>query len=135
MRLLIFILLSTQLLQADPSIKSDIVLDNESYALKHESTYGVTNNYSTVSIEHQIRTANSFLIHYGTCVGVVIEDYAADNGFGPNAEAYGLMMQANIGVEYKLHDSQTLSFEGLLSQNQIINEAESQAKFRYQYRF
>ena len=131
----LFLLLFTLSLHADPSIKSAIVLDNESYALKHESTYGVTNNYAVVHLEHQIKAQDYLLLHYGTRLGLVIEDYTAENGFGPDAEAYGFVMQANIGMDYLLQNYQTLSLEGTHSQNQILSDAQSQVKLKYQLKF
>ena len=136
MRLLtLFILLLTLSLYADPSVESNIVLDQESYSHAHESVYGVTNNYAVVSVAHQIKADGCLLFYYGTRLGLVMEDYAAQNGFGPDAEAYGLVMQANVGVDYLLQDYQTLSFEGSHSENKMIHDAESQVKFQYQLEF
>jgi len=133
--LTIFLLLFAISLHADHSVKSDIVLEKESYTLEHESTYGVANNYSMLSIEHQIETNSAILFHYGTCVGLIFEDYTAQNGFGPSADDYGLIIEANIGVDYQLENYQTLSLEGTRSQNQILDAMESRLQFNYLYKF
>jgi len=132
---ILFLLLFTLSLHADPSLKSALVLDNENYALKHESTYGVTNNYAVVHVEHQIKAKDYLLFHYGTRFGLVIEDYTAENGFGPNAEAYGFVMQASVGMDYILQGYQTISLEGIHSKNQIVSNAQSKIRFKYQFKF
>jgi hypothetical protein len=136
MRLLtIFLLLFAISLQADPSIKSDVVVEKESYTLVHESTYGVTNSYSLLIIEHHIESDNALLFHYGTCVGLIFEEHTAQNGFGPTADEYGLMIEANLGVDYKLKNHQTLSLKGTRSQNQLLDAMESRVQFKYFYQF
>ncbi len=131
----LFLLMITFALHADSQLKSDVVIENESYALQHEFAYGVSNNYSLLSIEHQIQAENDLIFHYGTCVGLIVEDYTAQNGFGPNADEMGLIIEANLGVDYILQDYQTLSLEGSHSQNQLIDVAEQQIQFNYQYKF
>ena len=117
------------------STRSTIVLDSENFELDHESAYGVTNSYSLFIAEHQIHADDCLVFYYGTKVGVVIEDHTAENGFGPNAEKYGTIIKANLGVNYDLRDYQKLSFEGSHSQNDLYRQIESRLKLRYQYRF
>ena len=136
MRLFILLLITLTLsLQADPSLKSNIVLENESYTLEHESTYGITNNYSLVSIEHHIKAANSLTFYYGTCLGFVTEDYTADNGFGPEAEEFGLVMETSIGIDYNFENYQSISLEGSHSQNKMLHDNENSTQVKYQYKF
>jgi len=136
MRLLTLMLfIFTLSLHADSTLQSDVVIEKESYALEHEFIYGVTNNYSLLSIEHQILAQGALLFHYGTCVGVVVEDYTATNGFGPNADEFGLVLEANVGLDYRLKEYQTITFECTHSEKKILDEAESRVNFRYQYKF
>ena len=116
-------------------VSSKLVLDSESFALNHESTYGVTTSYSFLVAEHQIHTDGCLLFYYGTKIGYVIEDYTAENGFGPDAEKHGAIIKANLGVEYDLKRYQKLSVEGSHSQNELFDQVQSQVKIGYQYKF
>jgi hypothetical protein len=83
----LLLLLITPLLYAEPEeITSNLVLESESFELDHQLEYGITNNYSFLIAEHQIHADRCLVFYYGTKVGFVIEDYTADNGFGPDTE-------------------------------------------------
>ena len=132
---LLLLLAATFLHAESDSARSTIVLDSENFKLDHESAYGVTNSYSFFVAEHQIHADDCLLFYYGTKVGVVIEDHTAENGFGQNAEKYGTIIKANLGVDYDLKDYQKLSFEGSHSQNDLHRQIESRLNLRYHYRF
>lgn len=132
---LILLFVTTFLYAGSHDVKSKVVLDSENFELDHESTYGVTNNYSFFVAEHQIHADEYLVFYYGTKVGFLIEDYTAENGFGPNAEKFGTIVKANLGMDYDLKDYQKVSFEGSHSQDELHQQVESQVKIGYQYRF
>ena len=130
---LIFIAL---FLHADSSnIKSEFVLEGESVERANESQYGVTNCYSFLVAEHKIHAFDHLLFYYGTHLGYVIEDYTAENGFGPVTQEFGMVFQANVGMDYQFKESQKLSFQGSHSQDELRHLEESIVKFGYEYKF
>lgn len=132
----LLLLLITPLLYAEPEeITSNLVLESESLELDHQLEYGITNNYSFLIAEHQIHADRCLVFYYGTKVGFVIEDYTADNGFGPDTEQYGMIYSANMGINYDLQESQTLSFEGSHSQDELHHQVESLVRIGYLYKF
>ena len=132
----LFLLLITTLLYAEPEdVTSNLVLESESFALDHESEYGITNSYSFLIAEHQIHADRCLLFYYGTKVGFVIEDHTADNGFGPDTEQYGMIFRANMGINYDLKKFQKLSLEGSHSQDGLHQQVESLVQIGYQYKF
>ncbi len=86
-------------------------------------------------MEHQIHTDNALTLHYGTRLGVIFEDYTAANGFGPSSDQYGAVFEANLGLDYDIKRYQTLSLEGVRSQNELYNQIGSQVRFMYECRF
>ncbi len=132
----LILLFVTTLFSADSEeATSKLVLDSESFVLDHESAYGVTNTYSFLMAEHQIHADRCLVFYYGTKIGFVIEDYTAENGFGQEAIEHGTIIEANLGVDYQIEKYQTLSFEGVHSQNELQNQIESQITVGYQYKF
>ena len=130
------LLFITTYLYAEPNdVKSKLVLESENFKLDHESAYGVTNSYAFFVAEHQIHADDCLVFYYGTKVGVVTEDYTAQNGFGPDAEKYSTVIKANLGVNYDLRDYQKLSLEGSRSQDDLHRQTESRLKFGYRYKF
>jgi len=95
----------------------------------------VTNCYSFLVAEHKIQAFDHLLFYYGTHLGYVIEDYTAENGFGPVAQEFGMVLQANIGMDYQFKTSQKLSFQGSHSQDELRQVEESIFKFGYEYKF
>jgi len=132
---LILLFITTLLYAESDDITSKLVLDSESFELAHESVYGVTNSYSFLVAEHQIHAEGCLVFYYGTKVGFVIEDYTAANGFGPDAEKFGTIFEANLGMDYDIQKYQKLSLEGSRSQNEMHNQLDSQVKVGYQYKF
>lgn len=132
----LLLLLITTLLYAEPEeVTSNLVLESESFELDHKSAYGITNSYSFLTAEHQIHADRCLVFYYGTKIGFVIEDYTADNGFGVDAEQYGMIFRANMGINYDLKEAQLLSFEGSHSQDELHQQVESQVRLGYQYKF
>ena len=129
------LLITTLLYTESDEVKSKLVLESESFELDHESTYGVTNSYSFFVAEHQIHADEYLVFYYESKVDFVIEDYTAENGFGPNAEKYATIIKANLGMDYDLKDHQKVSFEGSHFQDELHQQVESQVKIGYQYRF
>lgn len=130
------LLFFTVILYAGPDdITSKLVLESESFDLDHESSYGVTNSYSFFVAEHQIHAEGCLVFYYGTKIGFVSEDYTAENGFGPYAEKFGTIIEANLGMNYDIQKYQKLSLEGVRSQNELHNQLDSLIKVGYQYKF
>ncbi len=132
---LILLLLTTFLYAETDNVTSKLFLDSESFELDHESAYGVTNSYSFLVMEHHIQTESALVLHYGTRVGVVFEDYTATNGFGPNSDQYGTIIEANLGFDYDIQEYQTLSFKGSRSQNDLEHLIGTQLRVMYEYKF
>lgn len=137
MKKLIFLLLfltATLSAQGD-DVQSELVIEGEYYTRDHELQYGLSNNYSFLVAEHQIRAEGCLLFYYGTKIGLVIEDYAAANGFGPTPDQYGVIIKANAGVKYNMTDYQQLSFEGSHTQEQLQHDPQSKVNIAYNYSF
>ena len=135
-KIILTLLFVTALVYAESDdVTSKLVLDSENFELDHESIYGVTNSYSFFVAEHQIHADECLVFYYGTKIGFIIEDYTAENGFGPNSEKYGTIIKANLGMDYDLKSLQKLSFEGSHSQDELHKQTESQIRVGYQYRF
>ncbi len=128
------LLLMTIALYAE-NMRSELVFDSESFECEHESAYGVTNNYSFFVAKHQINSDGPVILHYGTKVGLITEGYTADNGFGQAAENYGPVFEANIGLDYDLHNVQKLSFEGSRAKDDLHQQIENQIVVSYRYNF
>ena len=136
----LFLLLFASLLYAEPHAgDSQMLFESESFTQKHQSTYGVSNNYALVVAQHQIYADSCLFFYYGTKVGLVIEDYVADNGFGPESEQYGLIYKADAGISYKpdsdYASNGTLTLEGSHTVNELEQQRESLINFAYRYQF
>ena len=137
MKKIIFLLLfltATLSAQGD-DVQSNLVIEGESYTLNHELQYGLSNSYSFLVAEHQIHAEGCLLFYYGTKVGLVFEDYASPNGFGPTPDQYGIIIKANAGIKYSITDYQQLSFEGSHTQEQIHHDPQSKVNIAYNYSF
>lgn len=136
MKIISFLIICGTLLYAESdNVRSTLVFDNKSYDRDHESAYGVTNSYTFLVAKHQIHADNCLEFYYGTMLGLVFENYTADNGFGQDTQQYGKVLKANIGVNYDLQKFQKLSFEGSHAQDELHQQASSQVKLQYQYTF
>ena len=138
--ILLFSTLITSLLYADPSAgDTEMIIEGEQFTQEHQSTYGVSNNYALVVAEHHIYATSGLFFYYGTKVGLVIEDHTAKNGFGPNAELYGLVYKADAGISYHVDNYYTLNgtfkLEGSHAVNELAQQEESLLNLGYQYKF
>jgi len=136
----IFIFFLANILHAEPIAgESQVVLKSESFTQKHQSSYGIADNYALVVAQHQIYADSCLFFYYGTKVGIVLEDYAAENGFGPKPDQYGFLYKADAGISYKLGKYYTVKGVLNLEGSRIINElnhfSESMIHLGYRYRF
>jgi len=137
---ILFFTLLTSLLYAEPSAgDSQVVFEGESFTQEHQSMYGISNNYALVVAEHHIYADRCLFFYYGTKIGLVVEDYASDNGFGPEPEQYGLLYKADAGVNYKLGTHYALqgliNLEGSHTVNDLDKQTESSVHLSYRYSF
>lgn len=128
-------LMSTLLNAQSDEGKSTFRIESKNIEMEHKSAYGVTDNYAFLSAEHQLKADEDLLFYFGTKVGFIAEDYAAENGFGPDIESFGTALEANIGVNYTLKDLQHISFEGKHLQDALHQQRENKVKIAYQYSF
>ena len=128
-------LMSTLLKAQSNQANSTFRIDSENIEMKHKSAYGVTDSYAFLSAEHQLQADEDLLFYFGTKVGFIAEDYAAENGFGPDIESFGTALEANVGLNYTLKDFQHISFEGKHLQDALHQQRENKVKIAYQYSF
>ena len=95
----------------------------------------MTNSYAFLVAEHQFHADRDLLLYYGTKIGFVAEDYTAENGFGPDTESVGTVLEANIGLNYSSEDVKHITLEGNRIQDALHQESESRFKIGYQYKF
>jgi len=136
-RVTFIIIFITTILYADANdVESNFVLESESFELNHQSIYGVTNNYSFVVAQHNIKADdNTFLFYYGTKVGVVTEDFTAANGFGPALEEFALVFNANMGFDFDIDKFQVITLEGSHIEDGLRSEIENIVTIGYELKF
>jgi len=133
--LLTLLLLTTILFAQEKTLSSTLVIDGEHYSRDHESVYGVCNTYAFLVAEHQIQRDSTLLFYYGTKVGIVSEGYSARNGFGPEVDALGIILKANIGLTYKIEKYEQLSVESSHIDDLLHEQVDSRLKVSYNYYF
>jgi len=126
----------TTLVHAESSeAVSHFAIESESMEINHESVYGVTNSYSFITAEHQLYSDSQLLFYYGTKFGIVTEDHTAENGFGPETDNFGTVVEANMGLHYNLKEYQHLTLEGSRTQDDLHQQSESRLNMSYRYKF
>ncbi len=131
----ILILLSALLNAQSDEVKSTFRIESENIEMEHKSAYGVTDSFAFLTAEHQLQADENLLFYYGTKVGFIAEDYAAENGFGPDIERFGTALEANVGLNYTLKDFKHITLEGNHLQDALHQQRENKVKIAYQYDF
>lgn len=129
-------LLSTLLFAEPDNDVSVFLIDQDVKEIYNESAYGKSSTYSLLFAKHQFSVEDEGLqFFYGAKMGVVSEEYTAENGFGIPLNRIGAYYAAAVGMEYTMGSNEMLLAEGMRAEDQHLGRTENRLQLTYTYSY
>ena len=137
MKYIIYVSLLSSLLFAEQTLDvSEFFVDQDVKEISNESAFGKSSTYSLLFAKHQFSVEDEDLhFFYGAKMGLVSEEYTANNGLGIPLNKIGAYYAAAVGMEYTMGSNEMLLAEGIQSEDQLLGRSESRLQLTYTYSY